>query len=54
MFNSKLSPDQASLITANDTKYFIRKDENGNDEIWIPIETTSLTDFDSKMDNCFR
>jgi hypothetical protein len=47
MFNSKLLPDQASLITANDTKYFIRKDENGIDEIWIPVETTSLTDFDS-------
>ena len=28
------------------SKYFIRKNEQGNDEIWIPIETTSLTDFD--------
>lgn len=45
LFNTNLSPDEAKLITKNDTKYFIRKDENGEDEIWIPVETTSLTDF---------
>jgi len=47
MFNTKLSPQQANLITENDTKYFIRKNENGVDEIWIPVETTSLSDFDT-------
>jgi len=47
LFNTKLTPDDARLITENDTKYFIRKDENGEDEIWIPVETTSLTDFNS-------
>jgi hypothetical protein len=47
LFNSKLTPDEAKLITENDTKYFVRKDENGEDEIWIPVETTSLTDFNS-------
>lgn len=45
LFNTNLSPDDAKLITENDTKYFIRKDESGEDEIWIPVETTSLTDF---------
>jgi hypothetical protein len=45
LFNTKLSPDQSTLITQNDSKYFIRKSEKGTDEIWIPIETTSLTDF---------
>jgi len=45
LFNTKLSPDQSRLITQNDSKYFIRKSEQGTDEIWIPIETTSLTDF---------
>jgi hypothetical protein len=47
LFNTNLRPDDAKLITENDTKYFIRKNENNEDEIWIPIETTSLTDFDS-------
>jgi hypothetical protein len=46
LFNTKLSPSQAKFITNNDSKYFIRKNEQENDEIWIPIETTSLTDFD--------
>ncbi len=47
IFNTKLSPQQATLITENDTKYFIRKNNDGIDEVWIPIETTSLSDFDS-------
>jgi hypothetical protein len=46
LFNTKLTPQQAQLITGNDSKYFIRKDSNGKDEVWIPVETTSLTDFD--------
>ncbi len=45
LFNTKLLPGDASLITSNDSKYFIRKNEQGIDEIWIPVETTSLTDF---------
>ncbi len=45
MFNTKLSPEQARLITNNDSKYFIRKNEQGKDEIWIPVETTSLSNF---------
>jgi hypothetical protein len=47
MFNSKLNPEQAYLISNNDSKYFVRKNQNGNDELWINIETTSLTDFDT-------
>jgi hypothetical protein len=47
MFNTKLSPQQANLITENDIKYFIRKNENGEDEVWIPVEPTSLSDFDT-------
>lgn len=47
MFNTGLSPDQALLITNNDTKYFLRENNDGQDEIWIPVETTSLTNFNS-------
>jgi transglutaminase-like putative cysteine protease len=46
LFNTNLSPNQAKLITNNDSKYFLRQNESGKDEIWIPVETTSLTDFD--------
>jgi len=46
LVNTKLSPSQAKFITNNDSKYFIRKNEQESDEVWIPIETTSLTDFE--------
>lgn len=46
LLNTNLTPQYAQLITNNDSKYFIRKDSSGKDEVWIPVETTSLTDFD--------
>ena len=45
LFNTKLSPGDARSITNNDSKYFIRKNEQEKDEVWIPVETTSLTNF---------
>ena len=45
MFNTNLSPEQAILITKNDQKYFVRKNSEGRDEIWLPVETTELSDF---------
>ena len=50
LVNTQLSPEQARLITKNDSKYFIRKNDNGTDEVWIPIETTSLTNFETAWD----
>jgi hypothetical protein len=47
LFNTKLSPNQAKLLTNNDTKYFIREHIDGKDEIWLPVEATSLTDFET-------
>ncbi|MCH7964909.1 MAG: hypothetical protein IH852_13335 [Bacteroidetes bacterium] len=47
LFNTKLSPNQAKLLTNNDTKYFIRENVDGKDEIWLPVEVTSLTDFET-------
>lgn len=47
LVNTELSPAQAGIITANDRKIFVRKNENGGDEVWIPVETTSLTDFET-------
>ena len=34
-------------ITQNDKKYFVRKSNVGREEIWIPIELTSLTNFNT-------
>jgi hypothetical protein len=47
LFNTELSPNQASLITNNDTKFFIRENLEGDDQVWLPVETTSLTDFET-------
>ena len=46
LVNTELLPEQARLITNNDSKYFIRKNDSGEDRVWIPIETTSLTNFE--------
>jgi hypothetical protein len=46
LFNTELLPEQAMLITNNDSKYFVRENLEGKDEVWLPVETTSLTDFD--------
>lgn len=45
LFNTGLSPNQARLITKNDSKFFLRENPQGKDEVWLPVETTSLTDF---------
>lgn len=47
LVNTEIGPEEARLLTENDTKYFVRKNEKGIAEIWVPVETTSLTDFDS-------
>ena len=47
LFNTKLAPNQAKLITNNDTKYFVRESVDGKDEIWLPVEVTSLTNFET-------
>ena len=47
LFNTKLTPKQAKLITNNDTKYFVRKNSSGKSEVWLPVETTSLTEFNT-------
>jgi len=47
LVNTNLKPEEAKLITQNDTKYFLRKNDDGNEEIWIPVETTSLDNFNN-------
>jgi len=45
LVNTKLSPSESERITINDRKYFTRNSFSGNEEIWIPIEVTTLTNF---------
>lgn len=47
LINTGLSPDAASLITNNDKKYYVRKNSRDKDELWIPIEMTSLADLET-------
>lgn len=47
LVNTGLSPAESGAITSNDRKIFVRKNAGGADEVWLPIETTSLTDFDT-------
>lgn len=46
LVNTGLKPERGLLITGNDSKYIVRKNSSGKDEIWIPVETTSLSDFE--------
>ncbi|MBK8943872.1 MAG: hypothetical protein IPM32_01255 [Ignavibacteriae bacterium] len=46
LINTKLSPQKSELISINERKYFVRKNIDGIYEIWIPIEVTSLTNFE--------
>ncbi len=47
LVNTGLQPESAALITNNDKKFFIRKNVTGKEELWIPIETTSQSDFNT-------
>ena len=46
LINTNLSPNESSLISINERKYFVRKNYSSKEEIWIPIEITSLKSFD--------
>lgn len=47
LINTELRPEESSLITNNDKKIFVRRNISGADQVWIPLETTSLTNFDT-------
>ena len=45
MVNTTLTPDESELVTINERKYFLRKNYSGKEEVWVPLEVTSLTNF---------
>ena len=46
LINTGLTADESLMLTNNDKKYYLRKNSNGIDEIWIPVETTNFISFD--------
>jgi len=40
MFDTGIPVKDAALVSENQKRYVIRKNENGNETVWIPIETT--------------
>ena len=46
LLNTNLTPNEAGLMTINERKYFVRKNYSSKEEVWIPIEITSLNSFD--------
>ena len=47
LFNTGLTPEYMDILTNNDQKIVVRKNLEGKDELWIPLETTSLTNFET-------
>jgi len=51
LVDTGLSPDQAHLISSNPKRYIIRKNEFGDETVWIPLETTVTKEgFDTAWD----
>ncbi len=46
LVNTGVSPSLSYLITKNPNKFIVRKNVNGKEEVWIPLETTRLTNFE--------
>jgi hypothetical protein len=44
MFDTGLTPEQGTLISTNEKKYVIRESSSGRRTIWIPVETTLVTE----------
>jgi hypothetical protein len=42
MFDTGLAPEFASHIAENSKRYVLRRDQKGNETVWIPIETTAI------------
>jgi hypothetical protein len=51
LVNTKIHPSAMGKITNNNKRVFIRKNNLGNEEIWIPVETTVLTNFEEAWES---
>ncbi len=44
MFDTEVPAAQAKLVSDNPKRYVIRKNERGEETVWIPVETTAITE----------
>ena len=44
MFDTEVPATQSRIISDNPKRYVVRKNERGEETIWIPVETTAITD----------
>jgi hypothetical protein len=42
MFDSGVPASQASLVSTNPKRYVIRRNEQGKETVWVPLETTAI------------
>ncbi|MBI3189153.1 MAG: type IX secretion system membrane protein PorP/SprF [Ignavibacteriales bacterium] len=42
MFDTGIVPSSSQLVSENPKRFVIRKNESGNESVWIPIETTVI------------
>ena len=44
MFDTEVPVKQAGLISDNPKRYVVRKNERGEETVWLPVETTAITE----------
>jgi len=50
LVNTGIPAGNASLITGNDKKFFVRKNLRGEGEVWIPLELTNFDSFEKSWE----
>jgi len=44
MFDTEVPAKQANVVSENPKRYVVRKNERGEETVWIPVETTAITE----------
>ncbi|MGA3244302.1 MAG: hypothetical protein ABSE41_06785 [Bacteroidota bacterium] len=44
MFDTEVPASQSTLVSDNPKRYVIRKNERGEETVWVPVETTAITE----------
>ena len=44
MFDTEVPASQAKIVSDNPKRYIVRKNERGEETVWVPVETTAITE----------